>query len=152
MIGPKDGRGSRDVDYSHVSNLEESFREDTGQIVLLVGMLLRNSIPENLKEISEEKLETLGGNHTRLALQSLGEKGLLKKETVKVNVYLPLTKTEALTLGYQHNIVLEERKKQMTFIDKVKIMRECRPRKEMSSAEVTAWKDILCVIFRAEVS
>lgn len=152
MIGPKDGRGTRDVDYIHVANLEESFRDDMGQIVLLVGMLPTNTIPDNLMNISEEKLETLGGNHTRLALQSLREKGLLKNQTVKVNVYLPLTKTEALTLGYQHNVVLEERKKQMTFIDKVKLMRECRPRKEMSSAEVIEWKDILCVIFKAEVS
>lgn len=115
-------------------------------------MICNNVVPEDFRKPGSVDVEVLGGNHTRLALQSLLEKGLLHSPYVKVNLYQPLPRTEALTLGYQHNFLLEEKKKPMSFVEKVKLMRECRPSANMSSSQISSWKEMLCIIFRVDVS
>jgi hypothetical protein len=110
-----------------------------------------NVVLEDLVQPGAAEIEVLGGNHTRLALQSLFDEGLLTSPIVKVNLYKALPRTEALAIGMQHNVILEEKKKPLSFVDKVKLMRECRPTEMMNVTEISSWKDMLCIIFRVEV-
>jgi hypothetical protein len=110
-----------------------------------------NVNPASLAIETDDKVEVLGGNHTREALQSLHMKGSLTNSVVKVNLYRPLPVTAALAIGYQHNTLLQEKRKPMTFIDKVRLMRHCRPDMPMSTEQFTEWKDMLVVVFRAKV-
>jgi hypothetical protein len=136
------------VDYEHVSLLEKLFSEqDMGQVVLHVGMVkTSNQDLKALRTEGAETLEMLGGNHSRLALQSLLRKGILQSALVKVNVYKPLGLVEALAIRMQHNLVMQEKRKAVSFMDKVKWMRECQPgaSDQMTSVEIRKWKDALC--------
>lgn len=123
-----------------------------GQFVILVGMLNSSTMdPEKLSDEGYGKVEVLGGNHTREALQSLLLKGALSCSTVKVNIYKPLPVSSALAVGYQHNAILQEKRRPMHFIDKVRLMRYCRPSDTMTKNELLEWKDMLVIVFRAKV-
>ena len=153
LIAPHPSRATRNIDYEHVGTLTNSFKEfDHGQLVIVVGMLTNEAIKlDNLHVEGTGNIEVLGGNHTRQALQSLLQRGLLCEKTVKVNLYKPLPITAALAIGYQHNAVLHEKKRPLTFMDKVKIMRQCRPAQQMDRTQNNEWKDMLVTIFRAKV-
>lgn len=72
--------------------------------------------------------------------------GVVKCLTVKVNLYKPLPRTLALGVGYQHNFILHERKRLMTFLDKVRLMRDCLP----ETGEANEWKDMFVITFRVK--
>lgn len=52
-------------------------------------------------------IETIGGNHSRIALQELFDEGLLKTPIIYMNLYKNVTNTEALKLGFDHNVCHE---------------------------------------------
>jgi len=84
-------------------------------------------------------------------LQTMYREGRGNMTTVKVNLYSGLSREAALSVGYQHNVLLHERKKPVAFLDKVRLMRHLRPAEEMDRQQVKDWKDSLLVVFRANV-
>ena len=153
LIAPHPSMSTRNIDIRHVRTLTNSFKEfDHGQLFIVVGMLTNEEMKlDNIQIEGTGNIEVLGGNHTREAIQSLLKDGLLNKKTVKVNLYKPLPLTAALAIGYQHNSVLHEKKKPLTFMDKVNIMRQCRPAEQMNRQQTNEWKDRLLFIFRVKV-
>ncbi|XP_053406064.1 uncharacterized protein LOC128559065 isoform X2 [Mercenaria mercenaria] len=153
LTAPHPSRATRMLHHDHVGSLTESFQDqDCGQLVILIGMLTSDQVQtDSLAEEDTATVEVLGGNHTRQALQSLFLKGLLTSHTVKVNLYKPLPLTAALAIGYQHNALLHERKRPLNFMDKVRLMRQCRPAVQMSKSQLNEWKDMLVTVFRAKV-
>ena len=70
LIAPAPERATRHVDPHHVSSLIDSFTETSvGQLVLLQGMVVDDASPASLNTLGAGKVECLGGNHTREALQ-----------------------------------------------------------------------------------
>ncbi|KAH3866679.1 hypothetical protein DPMN_029778 [Dreissena polymorpha] len=96
------------------------------------------------------QVEALGGNHTREALQGLLRRGLATITTVKMNMYSALSTCTALTVGWQHNVCLQEKQKPLSFIDKVRLMRQVRPSMHMSPTDMKAWKEALSSIFHVK--
>ncbi|KAH3847053.1 hypothetical protein DPMN_089365 [Dreissena polymorpha] len=82
-----------------------------GQIVTLVRMVGPEDDTSHLDREGGSKVEVLGGNHTREALHTLHARGTLGRETVQVNLYRELPHTTALSIGFQHNAVLQEGRK-----------------------------------------
>lgn len=154
LVSPTRDRMVRAVDYSHVSFLEKSFQAGFTQIHLLIGVVALDTNVKNLIKPGVAKVEVIGGNHTRLALQSLNSKGLLSNPLVKLNLYSQLTLTECLSVGVKHNEVLLS-SKEMTFIDKVKLIRSRKPREEKlleaGADHLRKWKKELMVIFNKKV-
>lgn len=152
MEEPEKSRLARVLDHSHVSELVESFQNDNyGQLVFLVGMVKGDSRPDQLHQPGAGKVEILGGNHTREALLALHHKGLVGRDIAKVNLYKELPRTAALTIGHAHNYVLHEKRQPVSFVDKVRLMRECRPSSSMTKKEIKEWKLMLTAIFKAKV-
>lgn len=52
-------------------------------------------------------VETIGGNHARVALQKLLKEGINMSPTVYMTLYKGLSDTESLELGFDHNVVHE---------------------------------------------
>lgn len=53
------------------------------------------------------KVETIGGIHARVALHKLLKEGINMSPTVYMTLYKGLSDTEALKLGFDHNVVHE---------------------------------------------
>ena len=104
-------------------------------------------------EAKVTSVETLGGNHTRLAIQGLLESSDITdaQAVVKVRLYRDLTKVEALQIGYLHNKQAAN-SKDLSFFDKIRIMRPLLYGVEAKSAELTARKDKVRIIFDLKVS
>jgi hypothetical protein len=66
----------------------------------------------------------MGGNHTREALQTLYRKGNLPYITVKCNLLRPLLRIFALRIGYSHKMVIHEKVKPVSVIDKTSMIRD----------------------------
>ena len=98
-------------------------------------------------------IETLGGNHTRLAIQELLESGEItdRQAVVKVRLYRDLTRWEALQIGFLHNKQASN-SKDMTFFDIVRLMRPLLYGVESKSTELTARKDKVRIILDLKVS
>ncbi|KAH3863691.1 hypothetical protein DPMN_026681 [Dreissena polymorpha] len=119
LAGDTPERTSRRLDPQHVDELVDSFKsgnqfKSENQFTTLVGKV---------------KVEILGGNHNREALQRL------------------LRDATALMMGYQHNTSLEKQKR-LTFIDKVRLMRKVLPPMPLAPADKKAWKEQLSIIFQ----
>ncbi|XP_052287057.1 uncharacterized protein LOC127882458 [Dreissena polymorpha] len=151
LIPPHPSRAVSVINHDHVSFLTDSFVSNPiGQIVTLVRMVGPEDDNSHLDREGGSKVEVLGGNHTREALLTLHARGTLDRETVQVNLYRELPQTTALSIGFQHNAVLQEGRKQLTFLDKVRLMRHCRPSDHMTKRQINEWKDGLVVVFRSK--
>ena len=150
LISPDSKRLIRELSYQHVDFLEKSFQQNAGQIHLPVGLLGKEINPQALKESGTTKLEVIGGNHSRVALQSLLKKGLLTSPLVKVKMYRDLTDIEALQTGVQHNEVLKK-SRELSFMEKVKLIRQLKPEVEISES-IDQWKIRLATIFSYKVN
>ncbi|XP_052283019.1 uncharacterized protein LOC127879939 [Dreissena polymorpha] len=151
LIPPSPKRASRLLDLEHVKFLMDSFQSGVfQQLTLLVGMVPDDCDPSKLKMKGAGQVETLGGNHTREALQGLLRRGLATITTVKMNIYSALSTCTALTVGWQHNVCLQEKQKPLSFIDKVRLMRQVRPSMHMSPTDMKAWKETLSSIFHVK--
>ncbi|XP_052255161.1 uncharacterized protein LOC127860896 [Dreissena polymorpha] len=151
LVPPTPKRTSRLLDLQHVKFLMDSFQSGfTNQLTILVGMVPERCDTTMLKTKGAVQVETLGGNHTREALQSLIRRGQSKLSTVKVNVYSLLSTATALTVGWQHNVVLQEKQKPITFVDKVRLMRQVPPSNPLTPADMKSWKGLLSSIFQVK--
>lgn len=148
LVAPHPSRATRVLDHEHVGMLTESFANDScGQIVIFQGMVTDGMVsPSTLYQEGTGKVEVLGGNHSREALQTLYRKGTLSYSTVNCDLFRPLPRIFALSIGYAHNTVLHEKVKPVLFMDKARLMRECRPSGEMTKDETVKWKDSLVTV------
>ncbi|XP_060568788.1 uncharacterized protein LOC132727366, partial [Ruditapes philippinarum] len=123
LIAPHPSRATRVLDHDHVGKLTESFSDNScGQVVIFQGMLTDDMVTHStLYQEGSGKVEVLGGNHTREALQTLHRKGTLGYTTVKCNLFRPLPRIFALRIGYSHNMVLHEKVKPVSFMDKARM-------------------------------
>ena len=87
--------------------LTEEFRKSSSQFVMLAGLIKDEDMPIDLETLKAAdcglEVETLGDNHTRIALQYLHAAGQLENGVVKVRIYHGLTDDEALEVGFMHN-------------------------------------------------
>ncbi|KAH3890014.1 hypothetical protein DPMN_014081 [Dreissena polymorpha] len=104
--------------------------------------------PSKLKINGAVQVETLGRNHTREALL---QRCLTTMTTVKMNIYSAMSTCTALTVGWQHNVSLQEKQKSLSFMDKVRLMRQVRPSMPMSPTDLKAWKEALSSIFHVNL-
>ncbi|XP_060597534.1 uncharacterized protein LOC132751388, partial [Ruditapes philippinarum] len=151
LVPPCASRATRLLDMDHVKSLSDSFQNGSnGQVAILVGMVPSDVTVDSLKEKGACKVETLGGNHTREAIQGLHRRGLFRETTVKVNVYVKMSTITALMLGWQHNMIIQEKQKSLTFMDKVRLMRQLLPSPPLSAGNIRQWKSQLATIFQIE--
>ena len=108
LIEPASKRRLRRVDREHVQSLKDSFtaRPEVQTIFCgnITGGITKQSVREQAMRKNAIKVEVIGGNHTRIALQELANEGKVT-EYVLCNVYLNLNDAEALKLGYDHNVI-----------------------------------------------
>ena len=106
--------------------LTEEFRKSSSQFVMLAGLIKDEDMPIDLETLKAAdcglEVETLGGNHTRIALQYLHAAGQLENGVVKVRIYHGLTDDEALEVGFMHNKKAELSKK-MSFMDQSRLIK-----------------------------
>ncbi|KAH3870868.1 hypothetical protein DPMN_034059 [Dreissena polymorpha] len=79
------------------------------------NVLMNSLVPLAFRTAGAVQVETLGGNHTREALQGLLRRGLATITT--------------------------EKQKPLSFIDKMMLMRQVRPSMHMSPTDMKAWKE-----------
>ncbi|XP_061192999.1 uncharacterized protein LOC133201220 [Saccostrea echinata] len=108
LVAPHPSRCLRNIDRKHVDALKESFKMRPEHNIIFFGIVFKENI--DLKELYKSgspEIETIGGNHSRIALQELFDEGLLKTPRIYINLYKNLTDTEALKLGFDHNVCHE---------------------------------------------
>ena len=123
LIEPAASRLVRPVDPDHVRVLTEEFRRSSSQFVVLAGHV-DDGIDTNILREPDcgVSVETLGGNHTRIALQYLNSANQLQNGMVKVCLYQGLSDDEALEVGFLHNKQAELSKK-MSFMDQARLIK-----------------------------
>lgn len=122
LVAPGESREVRPLDPEHAKKLEKDMKRNPD--CNFTKLLLH--IRKDPHEVDVEKLnsgeytfEVLGGNHTRYALQTLGQHNMF----VDAAVYAGLSDGQALCLGLQHN-QLHKNAKPMTFTNYVLKFRE----------------------------
>lgn len=157
LMAPADDRCFRNLDSKHVKQLKTFYKDQTMCHTVLIGNIV-GTIPLTQKELchklevpGEISIETLGGNHTRYAIQELLNEGQTTIEQVTCRLYLNLDDKLALQLGYDHN-VSNGLGKPTSFIDLCIMFRKEAVKlvgnqiTKMSNSQVKEWKDILCNI------
>ena len=153
LTAPHDEGMVRRVDYEHVKRLEKSFLENTTQIAMLAGHITKKVPMKMLAQPGKASVAVLGGNHTRLALQSLHEKELLVQPLIRMTIYEGLSDIRQLQVGVHHNEVLKQ-SKAMSFMEKASLMRNRQPPgfRPTNAEDVDTWKKELQTIFSCAVS
>lgn len=112
----------------------------------------KGNLSKFLQEPGKVAVETLGGNHTRHALQCLFASQTKPISMVTCRLYNKLPDELALQLGYEHN-ASNTLGKPTSFVDLVKMFRKEATKivgdtdiSCMQSSEVKQWKDIICTI------
>lgn len=111
MVSPAPERLYRAIDNRHVEEIKTALSKKEACFTVLLG----NVIGISRKKIKERKLrkpgrytiETVGGNHTRKAIQELIEEDEARFNhlcTVRCRLYFNLPHVEALRLGHDHNM------------------------------------------------
>ncbi|XP_053406200.1 uncharacterized protein LOC123523270 isoform X2 [Mercenaria mercenaria] len=149
LVQPADDVCVRPLDFNHVSVLEKSFLKQQGQISIMVGSVPVGTDISVLSSPGMCEVQVLGGNHSRTALQSLNRKGLLHSKLVKMQIYAGLSTEDALQLGVHHNEV-NTLSKELSFIEKVRLIRSMMPCSQMSPADIRVWKIKLKTVFGYE--
>lgn len=137
----------RHIDEVHVQTLKEEYKRTSTSFGILAGVVWGNVDVKTLKEPQVNKIEVIGGNHLRAALQELHKEGTLLRQTLLVKLYSGLTNEECLQIGYYHNEVISK-SKQMTFMEIAELMR----RKLEEPGKKRAAKKALSIILGYDVS
>ncbi|XP_062620882.1 uncharacterized protein LOC134282490 [Saccostrea cucullata] len=148
LVAPHPLRCLRSIDRKHVESLKESFKTRPENSVIFFGIVFGENIDLNdLNKIGSFQIETIGGNHSRIALQELFDEGLLKEPTIHVKLYKNLTDTEALKLGFDHNVSHELAKptsaEELLFLFRRELQKKVTE-EEMSSPQASKlkmWKE-----------
>lgn len=114
----------RGVDEKHSQKLQKEMEKnpDCQYLKLLVhipGVVAADVVHDKINS-GDYNLEVIGGNHTRIALQSMKQ---AKKEFVDAAVYAGLSPIQALSLGIKHNDT-HNHAKAMGFHDYVHLFRK----------------------------
>lgn len=105
MTAPHPARCLRQIDRKHVDSLKAAFRKRPENNIIFFGNILKDDFDIRLLGTSGYvNVETIGGNHSRVALQELLEEGINMSPTVYMTIYKGLCDTEALKLGFDHNV------------------------------------------------
>ena len=105
LVAPSPEHSFRDVNTEFVRILEEEIETNPHSQFTLMACCLNKDV--NITEVAEGKhqLQVIGGNHSRIALQSLHlkypDRPAYQKCTIKL--YINLTDQECLRVGYIHN-------------------------------------------------
>lgn len=108
LIQPAENRCFRSADTGHVDILQKEIAaRSTTPTALMCNIphVDKDSVTEKRLRSGDYLLETIGGNHTRLALQTLAKDNPEEDryKTWPVAVYCRLEDAQALHLGYLHN-------------------------------------------------
>ncbi|XP_062608884.1 centromere-associated protein E-like [Saccostrea cucullata] len=137
LVPPAEGNMVRALDNDHVDKICQQLKLAHGHYTTLIGVLKegRNNISniDDLKNPNVEKIEVIGGNHTREALQQLHRDGDIDQQfCVLMDIYQNLSQGQVFHLGYLHNEMHESSKK-MSFPEKVILFRKLRETNETSN-------------------
>ena len=150
LVEPAPERLVRPVNSDHVQFLTEEFRKNSTSFVMLAGLVGEECELTTLAEPDcGIEVETIGGNHSRIALQYLMASGQLVEEKVKVKLYHGLTNDEALEIGVYHN-AQAQKSKQMSFMDISRLIRD--KLEHCSPDNILGEKKKLAQIFGQKVS
>ncbi|KAH3870647.1 hypothetical protein DPMN_033835, partial [Dreissena polymorpha] len=111
-------------------------RVQTSSSACSVDNMLHVCSGESLNESSVDMINVDPSDHSNV------EMGMLEDETA--------SKAPALPIGQQHNVVLREKHKPISFVDKVRLMRQHRPSMPLAPENRKAWIRKLCSIFQVE--
>ncbi|WAQ94796.1 hypothetical protein MAR_007267 [Mya arenaria] len=119
LVGPDWKVSTRAVDHGHVQDLQSPFQGSFhGQLVVLYGIVQKRMLGK-VEEPGSCQIQTIGGNHTRIALQELRSKGVETPSLVQCHLYCDtIPRENALVLGLHHDMVHEELSKPLSFLDK----------------------------------
>ncbi|XP_052810433.1 uncharacterized protein LOC128238487 isoform X3 [Mya arenaria] len=147
LVGPDWKVSTRAVDHGHIQDLQSPFQGSFhGQLVVLYGIVQKRMLGK-VEEPGSCQIQTIGGNHTRIALQELRSKGVETPSLVQCHLYCDtIPRENALVLGLHHDMVHEELSKPLSFLDKAKIMRDVRPEDRDSKK----WKRRIGLIFKED--
>lgn len=105
LIAPAPTREVREVDKKHVAILKTLLKKNQCFTIFLGNIPLTNYV-FNVAALAEDnscQIETIGGNHTRIALQELLSEGFEIPKLVQCKLYKGLPDDIALCLAYEHN-------------------------------------------------
>lgn len=105
LIAPAPTREVREVDKKHVAILKTLLKKNQCFTIFLGNIPLTNYV-FNVAALAEDnscQIETIGGNHTRIALQELLSEGFEIPKIVQCKLYKGLPDDIALCLAYEHN-------------------------------------------------
>ena len=124
LVEPDDIISVRKPNQEHITHLKKELKSGN-MYTVLVGYTDDPTISlEKLATPGTGKIQVLGGNHTRLALQEiLTEDPLFKLQTVFVDIYVGLTEEESLRIGVYHNQIHDSARK-ITFEEEVRLFRK----------------------------
>ncbi|XP_062566152.1 uncharacterized protein LOC134228509 isoform X2 [Saccostrea cucullata] len=149
LIEPAPLRKVRDLDQSHVRELEKQLIDTPQVFSVLIGHVTAEDASLDVVQVEGfPHIEVLGGNHTRQALQNLMKReGSIQK--VCIDIYKNLTPTEAMLLGLNHN-AKHEYSKQTSFVEIVKLFRklreECQSKEKSAKKCALMWRGQAAVI------
>ncbi|CAG2214831.1 unnamed protein product [Mytilus edulis] len=158
LVIPADDRCFRNLDTKHAHCLKQFYENQQMCHTILIGNIVsdvttdKGNLSKFLQEPGKVAVETLGGNHTRHALQCLFASQTKPISMVTCRLYNKLPDELALQLGYEHN-ASNTLGKPTSFVDLVKMFRKEATKivgdtdiSCMQSSEVKQWKDIICTI------
>ena len=125
LISPSEKRSIRPLDNKHVLNLVKVFDNKYSGYTTLVGLVLEKNNTD-YSSAGDNKIEVLGGNHTRVALQTLIKQNgvdICDYEFVYMDLYHDLTDQQAWFVGLQHNEI-HESSRPINFADKCTLLRK----------------------------
>ena len=129
LVEPEWARLYRVVDHDHVKTLKKEFLKNPGGCFTM--MVVHADVQRkdfDIGKISQYKLEVLGGNHSRVALQQIIEEELPcvgeKYTTRMAKIYCGLNMEEARRIARDHNHI-HAFGKEDTFMDIVNGFRTC---------------------------
>ena len=143
----------RTLNEDHVSNMAAKIERSYDPFTILIGILDDNCNVADLERPDQTKIQVLGGNHTRAALQLLHERGSTRDDTkyVRMDLYHGLTNQQALFLAYSHN-EMHEHSRQMSFEEKVNFFHNLRERTAANNPKLTqrdlasAWREQIATL------
>ncbi|CAG2251779.1 unnamed protein product [Mytilus edulis] len=158
LVIPADDRRFRNLDTKHANCLKQFYENQQICHTILIGNIVsdvttnKDNLSKLLLEPGKVAVETLGGNHTRHALQCLSASQTKPISTLTCLFYNKLPDELVLQLGYEHNASYTLGKP-TSLVDLVNVFRKGANKNRrdtdisgMQSSEVKQWKDISCTI------
>ncbi|KAK3098183.1 hypothetical protein FSP39_016945 [Pinctada imbricata] len=135
--------------------MAESFMLSYNNFTTFVGLVDDGCSIENLTVPGQCKVQVLGGNHSREAIQAIRKRDEFKDaeefQFVYMDIYSNLTKEQAWYLGYSHNEI-HSNSKEMSFMEKVtffrKALESCQSRCEGANQKKISqqWRSDLAAV------